>query len=158
MASTHKKVVVRKLDRDSVNGYVASGTFLSDGKIELLNTAGNVVLIDLKDVKGVYFVREFADSEALTRKTFTTRPRVEGLWVRMRFKDNEVFEALMPNDITQMGPDGIFLSPPDTRSNTQKIFVPRSAIGELTVLAVIGAHSRRKKQEGEDARQAPLFG
>ncbi len=158
MASTHKKVVVRKLDRDSVNGYVASGTFLNDGKIELLNTAGNVVLIDLKEVKGVYFVREFADSEALTRKTFTTRPRVEGLWVRMRFKDNEVFEALMTNDITQMGPDGVFLSPPDTRSNTQKIFVPRAAIGELIVLAVIGAHSRRKKQPGEDVGQVPLFG
>ena len=37
------------------------------------------------EIKGVYFVREFGDSESLTRKTFTTRPRSEGLWVRLRF-------------------------------------------------------------------------
>jgi len=33
-----------------------------------------VVAIDLKDIKAVYFVREFGDSEALSRKTFTSRP------------------------------------------------------------------------------------
>jgi hypothetical protein len=158
MASTHKKVVVRKLDRDSVSGYAASGNLIADGKIELLNTSGNVVLVDLSEVKGVYFVREFADSEALTRKTFTTRPRVEGLWVRLKFKDNEVLEGLMPNDLTQVGPEGVFLNPPDTRSNTQRIFVPRTAIGELTVLAVIGANSRKKRQAEEDIRQVNLFG
>ena len=42
MATTHKKVIVRKMDRDTVNGYVGAA-FISDGKIELLNTAGNVV-------------------------------------------------------------------------------------------------------------------
>ena len=52
-------------------------------KWELLNTAGNVVSIELREVKGVYFVREFGDSESLTRKTFTSRPRMEGLWVRL---------------------------------------------------------------------------
>src|SRR5208282_3272138 len=89
MATTHKKVIVRKMDRDSVNGYV-SASFVSEGKLELLNTAGNVVSIELREVKGVYFVREFGDSESLTRKTFTSRPRIEGLWVRLRFRDNEV--------------------------------------------------------------------
>ncbi len=157
MASTHKKVVVRKMDRDAVNGYVASSVFITDGKLEILNTAGNVVLIDLKEVKGVYFVREFGDSDSLTRKTFTTRPRVEGLWVRLRFRDNETLEALMPNDLTQMTADGFFVNPPDTRSNTQRIFVPRTALAEMSVLAVIGAHARRKKA-AEDARQPVLFG
>ena len=47
MASTHKKVIVRKMDRDSVQGYVAAAEFLVGSKVELLNTAGNVVLIDL---------------------------------------------------------------------------------------------------------------
>ncbi len=156
MASTHKKVVVRKIDRDSVNGYIASSQFIIDGKLEMLNTAGNVVMVDLREVKGVYFVREFSDSEALTRKTFTTRPRVEGLWVRLRFRDSETLEGLMPNDLTQITADGFFLNPPDTRSNTQRIFVPRGAIAELSVLAVIGAHARKRRiHEAED--QVPLF-
>jgi hypothetical protein len=156
MSSTHKKVVVRKMDRDTVNGFVASNNFVSEGKLEILNTAGNVVLIDLKEVKGVYFVREFGDSESLTRKTFTTRPRTEGLWVRLRFRDGEILEGLMPNDLTQLSPDGYLLTPPDTRSNTQRIFVPRNALSELTVLAVIGSQAR-KRRPTEDIRQVPML-
>ena len=101
MPSTHKKVIVRKMDRDSVSGYVSPAQFVNEGKLELLNTAGNVVAMDLREIKGVYFVREFGDSESLTRKTFTSRPRSEGLWVRLRFKDNEILEGLMPSDLTQ---------------------------------------------------------
>jgi uncharacterized protein DUF6982 len=156
MPSTHKKVVVRKMDRDSINGYVAAGAFITDGKFEMLNTAGNVIMIDIREVKGVYFVRDFGDPETLARKTFTSRPRTEGLWVRLRFRDNETLEGLMPNDLTQITADGFFVNPPDTRANTQRIFVPRYALAELTVLAVIGGQSKRRRGE-EDLRQVPMF-
>jgi hypothetical protein len=156
MASTHKKVIVRKIDRDSVQGYVAAAEFVVGGKVELLNTDGNVVLIDLREIKGVYFVRDFAETNSLLRKTFTTRPRVEGLWVRLRFRDSEYVEGLMPNDLTQIRGDGFFLIPPDTRGNVQRIFVPRSALAELTVLAVIGSAAKRRRQADSD-NQASLF-
>jgi hypothetical protein len=157
MPSTHKKVIVRKMDRDSVSGYVTSAQFIHEGKLELLNTAGTVIAIDLREIKGVYFVREFGDSESLVRKTFTSRPRSEGLWVRLRFKDSEVLEGLMPADLMQTTPEGFLVNPPDQRSNTQRIFVPRTALESLTVLAVIGA-SRRKLRGTEDQRQVPMFG
>jgi hypothetical protein len=157
MATTHKKVIVRKMDRDTVNGYV-SAALISDGKIEVLNTAGNVVAIDLHEVKGVYFVREFGDTEALLRKTFTSRPRTEGLWVRLRFRDNEIIEGMMPNDLVQDGSEGFSIIPPDTRANTQRIFVPRTALAEMTVLAVIGEKkSQRRGRRPEDNRQVPMF-
>lgn len=156
MASTHKKVIVRKIDRDSVQGYVAAGSFLVGNKVELLNTAGNVVLIELDEVKGIYFVRDFADSNSLQRKTFTTRPRVEGLWVRLRFRDAETVEGLMPNDLTLLRPEGVFLNPPDTRGNVQRIFVPRSAMSELTVLAVTGTAQRRRRTAA-DQQTPSLF-
>ena len=158
MPSTHKKVTVRKMDRDSVNGHVAPSNFIREGKLELLNTAGNVVAIDLRDIKGVYFVREFGDSESLTRKTFTSRPRTEGLWVRLKFKDNEVLEGMMPNDLGLTMAEGFLVNPPDQRSNTQRIFVPRSALESLTVLAVIGATRRQRKGVPSDTRQVQLFG
>src|SRR5258708_19904979 len=105
MPSTHKKVIVRKMDRDSVSGYVSPAQFVTEGKLELLNTTGTVVAMDLREIKGVYFVREFGDSESLTRKTFTSRPRSEALWFRLRFKDNEILEALMPSDLTHTLPN-----------------------------------------------------
>ena len=62
MPSPHKKVIVRKLDRDTVNGYVAPANFVVEGKLEMLNTAGNVVAIDLREIKIVYFVRDFTEA------------------------------------------------------------------------------------------------
>jgi hypothetical protein len=156
MPSTHKKVIVRKSDRDSVSGYVAPANFVVDGKLELLNTSGNVVAVDLRDVKAVYFVREFSDSEVMSRKTFTTRPRTEGLWVRLKFKDNEVIEGLMPNDLAQNPAEGFLINPPDLRSNTQRVFVPRASLTSVTVIAVIGA-ARRRRKGPPDTRQVTLF-
>ena len=159
MASTHKKITVRKLDRDTLNGFVST-QFLNDGKLEMLNTSGSLISIDLKDVKCVYFVREFGDADEMARKTFTTRPRTEGLWVRLKFKDNEVLEGMMPNDLTQVLPEGYMIIPPDTRANTQRIFVPRTALVGLTVLAVIGGAGARRHKPGEkpaDARQVPML-
>jgi hypothetical protein len=149
---------VRKMDRDSVNGYLAPANFVREGKLELLNTAGNVVAIDLRDIKVVYFVREFGETESLNRKTFTTRPRTEGLWVRLRFKDNETIEGLMANDLSSNLAEGYLINPPDLRANTQRMFVPRSALESLTVLAVIGATRRRRRGMAADTRQVPMFG
>src|SRR5215472_11143027 len=146
MPSTHKKVIVRKMDRDSVAGYVSPTQLVSEGKVEVLNTSGTVIAIDLKEIKGVYFVREFGDSESLVRKTFTSRPRTEGLWVRLKFKDTDVVEGVMPSDLTQQPAEGFLVIPPDLRSNTQRIFVPRTALESLTVLAVIGGTHRKRRQ------------
>ena len=156
MPSTHKKVIVRKADRDSVSGYVSPSNFVVDGKLELLNTSGNVVAVDLRDIKAVYFVREFSDLEVMSRKTFTTRPRTEGLWVRLKFKDNEVIEGIMPNDLAQNPAEGFLINPPDLRSNTQRVFVPRASLTSVTVIAVIGA-ARRRRKGPPDTRQVTLF-
>lgn len=150
MPSTHKKVIVRKMDRDTINGYVSPSHFVNEGKLELLNMAGNVVGIDLNEIRAVYFVREFDDFDSQTRKTFTTRPRTEGLWVKLKFKDNEVLEGMMPNDLSLTMAEGFLVNPPDLRSNTQRIFVPRTALESLTVLAVIGAGRRQRAGRPSD--------
>ena len=146
------------MDRDSVNGYVSPANFVREGKLELLNTAGNVVAIDLRDIKVVYFVREFGETESLNRKTFTTRPRTEGLWVRIKFKDNELIEGLMSNDLSTNLAEGFLINPPDLRSNTQRMFIPRNALDSLTVLAVIGAGRRHRRGLATDTRQVTMFG
>jgi len=156
MPATHKKVIVRKTGRDSLSGYVAPANFVVEGQLELLNQAGKVVMIDLKEIKSVDFVREFTDSGGPSRKTFTTRPRTDGLWVRLKFTDNDVLEGMMASDLLQMVPEGFLITPPDTRGNTQRIFVPKSALESITVLAVIGRTEQRKKT-AEDVRQPGLF-
>jgi hypothetical protein len=156
MPSTHKKVIVRKRGRDSVSGYVSPENFIVEGKLELMNPSGKVVLISLDEVKSVDFVRDFGERASGGRKTFTSRPRTEGLWVRLKFTDNDVLEGMLPNDLTQIIPEGYLITPPDTRSNIQRVFVPKSALEEMSVLGVIGgAESRRKP--AKDTGQETLF-
>jgi len=156
MPSTHKKVIVRKMGRDSLSGYVAPAHFVVEGKLELLNPSGKVVLIDLAEIKSVDFVRDFSETASPGRKTFTSRPRTEGLWVRLRFTDNDVLEGMMPNDLIKVASEGYLITPPDTRGNTQRVFVPKSSLQEMNVLAVIGRPEGRRKA-AEDARQEKLF-
>jgi uncharacterized protein DUF6982 len=153
MPSTHKKVIVRKLGRDSISGYVAPANFIVEGKLELLNPAGKVVLINLAEIKNVDFVRDFGEMAALSRKTFSNRPRTEGLWVRLRFIDNDVLEGIMANDLTQIHPEGYLITPPDTRGNVQRIFVPKAALEEISVLAVIGHPEARRKAPAETGQE-----
>ena len=156
MPSTHKKVIVRKRGRDSVSGYVSPANFVVEGKLELLNPAGKVVQIDMAEIKSVDFVRDFSDLTTSGRRTFTNRPRTEGLWVRLRFTDNDVLEGMMPNDLVQISPEGYLITPPDTRGNIQRVFVPKSALEEMNVLAVIGRPESRRKP-AQDTGQETLF-
>jgi hypothetical protein len=77
--------------------------------------------------------------------------------VRLEFRDKDILEGMMQNDLTQVAAEGFFVNPPDTRANTQRVFVPRSALVGLTVLGVIGGPQARRRK-AEDTRQVALFG
>jgi hypothetical protein len=149
--------VVRKFSRDWQSGYVDLQSFVRDGRLEMLDSTGKVLTISLGEVKMMCFVREFLkgdDPERLIRRSFTSRPRTPGLWLRMRLRDGEELEGLASNDVSLMEPDGIQIAPPDMRSNTQRIFVPRAALQSLEVVAVIHSSTRRRP---EVADQEGLF-
>lgn len=150
MSASRKKAVVRKLSRDWVAGYVYAEEFCHQGMIELLDLDGKVILLPAIDVKWVCFVRDFNSGELnnperLLRKTFAGRPRVEGVFLRLRLSDGDQLEGIASNDRSLISGDGLSLLPPDTRSNTQRIWIPSSAIAELEALAVITSNSRRKE-------------
>ena len=148
MPVSRKKVIVRKLSRDWLSGYLPPSAFVVQEQAEMLDLSGKLVSVPMAEVKWICFVRDFQSGDAnqperLLRKTFVTRPRSQGLWVRARLKDNDLIEGLAPNDLTLLDGEGIFLVPPDTRSNTQRIFLPRQALAELDILAVIKTGARR---------------
>ncbi|HEX4021075.1 MAG TPA: hypothetical protein VHX63_08025 [Acidobacteriaceae bacterium] len=157
--SSRKKVIVRKFSRDWQSGYVEPQDFVREGRLELLDLTGKVSGIALREIKMVCFVRDFlttdpANPERLVRRTFSARPRSAGIWIRLHFRDGDQLEGIASNDLTLLDPDGIQLTPPDTRSNTQRVFVPRTALEALQVVSVIGSGTRRKL---DDAGQEHLF-
>jgi hypothetical protein len=153
MSSAHKKVIVRRFTGETLPGYLPLSSFVRNRSIDLLDLTGRIVPLLLNDIKHVCYVRDFnlhdtVNPERLSRRTFLAKPRTEGLWLRMTFRTGDLLEGLAPIDITLIDDliqdTGLHLAPPDTRSNTQRIYVPRSSITELQLLAVITTPSRRK--------------
>lgn len=166
LSSTRKRVVIRKLDKSLVKGFLDPNGYLADD-LEVLDREGRVVRIPMSQVKGVFFVRDFdGNPDRAERKIFRSRPRLAGLWVRMTFKDTEVLEALLPNNLLDISPLGYLVTPPDVYSNNVRIFIPRTSLTEMEVLGVISdGVVRRMSQRAAQARatavgeqQFALFG
>jgi hypothetical protein len=153
MSSAHKKVIVRRFTGETLPGYLPFSNFVRNRAIDLLDLSGRVIPLPLNDIKHICYVRDFnlqdnINPERLTRRSFLAKPRTEGLWLRMTFRTGDLLEGLAPLDITLtddlIGDQGLHTSPPDTRANTQRIYVPRSSLSDLQLLAVITTPSRRK--------------
>lgn len=148
-ASTLKKVVVLLLDRKSCKGYLNPALLGRSEIIDLLTLDGERQSIGLKDVKSIYFVREFKDPFEPERKAFLSRPKLDGLWVRLRFRDEDVMEGIVANNLLELLDLGVQLLPPDLHGNVLHMFVPRSALSELKVLGVVGVARRSPRATRE---------
>jgi len=152
-SSTRKRVVIRKLDKGLIKGFIDPKGYLAS-EIDVLDREGRLVHIPMSEIKGVFFVRDFeGNPDRVERKVFRSRPRLAGLWVRMTFKDSEVLEALLPNNLLEVDPLGYLVTPPDVYSNNLRIFIPRTALTEMEVLGVISdGVVRRMSQRAAQAR------
>jgi hypothetical protein len=153
MASSRKKVILRTLDNALHPGYLPLARLLEADSVPLLDLEGRIIPIPFATVRSVAYVRDFnlsdtTDPERLTRRTFLARPRTEGLWLRLTLLGGDHFEGLAPIDISLLDAlledRGLFLIPPDIRSNTQRLFLPRHAIASVQLLAVITTPSKPK--------------
>ena len=153
--STHKKVVVVFQDRTTLPGYLNPARIEPALPIDLLTTDGEHRLLEIKDVRAIYFVREFTGKYEPERKAFLSRPKLDGLWVRLTFRDHETLEGVVPNDLLALLDSGVQITPPDLNGAAVRIYVPRSALAELTVLGVVGV--ARRKPPAAPAAQPKLF-
>ena len=152
-SSTRKRVVIRKLDKGLIKGFLNPNGYIAS-EIEVLDREGRLVHIPMSEIKGVFFVRDFeGNADRAERKIFRSRPRLAGLWVRMTFKDGEVLEALLPSNLLEVDPLGYLVTPPDVYSNNLRIFIPRPALTEMEVLGVISdGVVRRMSQRAAQTR------
>jgi len=156
-ATTHKKVVIELLDRKVIRGFLNPTRLSQAEALDLLTPDGEHEEIALGKVRAVYFVRDLAEEFEPERKSFLSRPKLDGLWVKLRFRDEQILEGVIPNDLLSLLENGVHLTPPDFNSNTDRIYVPRSALAELTVLGVVGIARRKPAAAAAVAAQPRLF-
>jgi hypothetical protein len=158
-ASTNKKVLVSRFDKAPVEGFVQLPEALTADGLELLSPAGSILRLPLPEVRAICFIREFEGVETWRKqRTFLSRPKASGLWVRVKFRDGEMLEGVMPNNLLSE-PSGFAMVPPDPTFQNQRMFVPREAVTAVEVLGVIGSPLRRRpaKVSTDDGKQIELF-
>jgi hypothetical protein len=135
--------VVRFLDRRVQRGYLNPSKLGDAETLELLTPEGEYQNLAVKEVRSIYFVRDFDSEFEPERKAFLSRPKLDGLWVRLKFRDEDTIEGVVPNDLLSLLDRGVQITPPDLHGATLRIFIPRAALMEMTVLGVVGI-ARRK--------------
>ena len=138
-----------------MRGYINPGRISGAETLDLLTPDGEHEQVPVARVRAVYFVRDLEEEFAPGRKAFLSRPKLDGLWVKVTFRDQATLEGVIPNDLVAFLDNGLHLTPPDFNSNADRIYVPRPAIAELTVLGVVGV--ARRKPATAPAAQPKLF-
>jgi hypothetical protein len=159
--TANKRVLVGRFDRETLRGFVQSPGGFELDRLELLTPEGALLKIPYSETKVVCFVRDFDAGETWREhRTFSTRPKTAGLWIRLRFRDGDSLEGMLGNNLMLVEPSGFSIIPPDPTFQNQRIFVPRAALADVQVLGVIGSPLRRrttKKVEKEEG-QLKMFG
>jgi hypothetical protein len=156
--STTKKVIIHRFDREPLRGFVNPQVYLTAKGVELLTVAGAIVEVPFSEIKTVCFVKDFHAADLNREKRlFATRPKTEGLWVRMRFRDDDCMDGIMANNLLLVDPQGFTLVPPDASLNNQRVFVPRAALVELQVMGVVGSPLRKPRKTPAPETQLRMF-
>jgi hypothetical protein len=156
-ASTSKRVVAVRFDREPVRGYVAPATYLGETSLEVLTADGNLLRLPYDDVKFLAFVKSWDEPAEELRKSFISRPKGAGLWVRFDFRDGDTLEALLAANLLEWPAQGFLGAPPDAARNTQRLFVPKAALRQCAVLGAIGSARRPAAKREAAATQLKMF-
>lgn len=156
--STTKRVLVTRFDREPLSGFVNPQSYLLADGLELLSQSGSVNVVPYQEIKLVCFVRDFQQGEPRKElRLFTTRPKMEGLWIRMRFRDGDAMDGMLPNNLLQFDSYGFSVIPPDPGFQNQRIFVPKAALSGVQVLGVVGSPLRMRKPKPAAKEQLEMF-
>jgi len=152
-------VLVTRFDREPLSGFVNPQTYLLADGFELLSQSGAVSVIPYGEVKLVCFIRDFQQGEPSKElRLFSTRPKMEGLWIRMRFRDGEAMDGMLPNNLLQLDSVGFSVIPPDPGFQNQRVFVPKTALTGVQVMGVVGSPLRIRKAKPVPKEQLEMFG
>jgi hypothetical protein len=126
------KIVVRYADYRVIKGYTRD--FFPNKPsfhLELISgiNKGKIVEVQLKDLKAVFFVKDFIGKASFNeKKYFEAGQIINGRKIKVSFKDGEVLVgSTVGYDLKRQG---FFLHPADPQSNNLKVFVILPALVE----------------------------
>jgi hypothetical protein len=133
-----RKVIARKTNGEILKGYVDTAPeSAKDDKITMISLTDEIIKIPKRNMKALFFVKKFSGNKEYSEiKFFENQPKIDGLWVRLTFYDDEMIEGIVSNTIGFLLEEGFYLKPPDPNSNNRLMYVLKAALKDFTVLGV----------------------
>ena len=157
-ASTAKRVVVYRFDRQPIEGFVNPLTHLQPTGVEVLTTSGTVQMLDYGELKALCFVSEFGRHELFDgASTFERRPRVPGLWTRFTLRDGDRIDGILSSNLADWPAYGFMFTPPRPTSSRQKVFLARESITHSDFFGVIGIPTLSRPRKALPNEQLQMF-
>lgn len=132
----HVRVVIHYADGRVVKGYT-DNFFPNKPAFHIqpagTDTAGKGIEVYVKDLKAVFFVKDFSGNPAYNeKKSFGEDQKPAGRKVEVTFADGEVLVgATLGYDQNR---PGFFITPPDPQSNNLRVFVVSAAMSKFRYL------------------------
>lgn len=142
------KAVIHLADKTLLKGHLEDEAGVWGGRLAQANAAlpdeiefqlldGGTTTIRLNRAKAIFFVNQFqGQPEYQELQFFKNVPEFPGLWVRLRFADNEMTEGLVHNSLNLLMAPGFFLKPPDPQSNNKMVYALKSHLVDFEVLGL----------------------
>lgn len=142
------KVVAHLANGSLIKGYLQEGESFDPLSAGLIGTnlpekvavglpSGGSEVVDLKSAKALFFVHKLEGrTDYVEVKFFERNPQIEGLWIKIKFKDTEITEGIVHNSLPFVSDPGFFLRPPDPKSNNRVVYVVKNFLAEFRVLGI----------------------
>jgi hypothetical protein len=139
-----KKAVLRYHNGDTIKGYVKDFSPVKDRVIVKDHDSENVHVVNIDELKAIFFVRFFIGDQNYQEKKVYGIRRPRGKRVFIKFTDGESLVGFLEGDVpwehgfflSRMDENlkGFFLIPVDQESNNEKVFVIASSVKDVTVV------------------------
>ena len=128
------KVVIHTRDHKIHRGF-SKKEFIGKN-VRILDENGNESTFPLKDLKAVFFVKEFNGDPAYDEVLFLKKEKPRPwLWVHVEFEDGEMIEGKIRNSEEIInGSDGFFVWISDEYANSESVYIVKNSIRKFNIM------------------------
>ena len=121
----NRRIVLRMVSGETKKCSISTQFSSAFKKIKVLTMEGEVESVDLKDLKAIFFVKDFAGNpEYKAHQSLREDSPKAGRAMKVTFPDGETLGGRVLN-LAEDRP-GFFMFPLDPRDNNEKVYVVRS--------------------------------
>ncbi len=128
------KVVIHTRDHKIHRGF-SKKEFIGKN-VKILDESGNESTFPLKDLKAIFFVKEFNGDPAYDEVLFLKKEKPRPwLWVHVEFEDGEMIEGKIRNSEEIINSsDGFFVWISDEYANSESVYIVKNSIHKFKIM------------------------